>query len=387
MNILFVHTSSFKNCGGIGRVTEINAKKFRDQGFKVNFFILKEGIQDSCFGFKQFFLLDNNYQNPSNSNYFRTILLDLKIDIIINQSGVNINSLKFIKEAQVPESKIITCYHGAMKAIYDNYSIILRGNNSKGLMSNILRYDFVCRLFQYNYKRKMKRDLKYVIDNSERFVLLSENYINEMRFYCTHLDYNKVIFINNPINYTSPKKELHEKEKRLLYVGRINFSEKRSDLLPIIWEKISKKNPDWTFDIVGDGHKLKELKQMFNSKQLNRVNFHGYTDPLPFYKLATILCMTSAIEGYGLVLTEAIENSVVPIAFDVSYGVKEALDYGNLGLLVQPFKIDSYVEELEKLIESKSYRQTFIEKACLFDAVHKNKKIEEKWLHTFEEIL
>jgi aconitate hydratase len=23
-------------------------------------------------------------------------------------------------------------------------------------------------------------------------------------------------------------------------------------LLPIIWEKISKKNPDWTFDIVGD---------------------------------------------------------------------------------------------------------------------------------------
>lgn len=386
MNILFVHTSSFKNCGGIGRVTEINAKRFSQQGHKVYFFILKKGEQDHCFGFTQYFLPDNHYEHPDTLNNFRDTLSRLQIAIIINQSGVNIRSLQFIKKAVLPHTKIITCYHGAIKSIYDNYSIILRGNNSNRFLQKLLQYDVVCRIMRYNYKRKMKRDLQYVIDHSDKFVLLAENYIKELAFYNPRFDFSKVTFINNPVKYTNSTVRLEEKEKRLLFVGRINFSEKRCDLLPVLWEKVTRKFPDWTFDIVGSGPKLEALQQLFASKQLPRVRFHGYTDPLPFYQKALILTMTSAIEGYGLVLTEALENDVVPIAFDVSYGVKEALDYGALGVLIPPFDLTLYTEELEKLMVAEANRAPFLQKAHSFNAEEKNKAIEGKWLRTFSEL-
>lgn len=383
MNILYVHTSSFENCGGIGRVTEINAKKFREQGHNVYFFVLKKGATNRCFDFEQYFLTDNNYQNPVNLAYFRKVITDLKVDIIVSQSGVNTSSLQFIKEATLPHIKITTCYHGAIKSIYDNYAIILRGNTNHKILKKVFQFNFVCKLMRYNYKRKMIKDLDYVITNSSNFVLLNENYIQELRFYSNKFDFKKVISINNPLNYSNSSQEDVKKEKRLLYVGRINFSEKRCDLLPLLWEKVSQKCPDWHFDIVGDGSKLNELKAIFAAKKLKNVTFHGYTEPFALYQKASVLCLTSAIEGYGLVLVEAIENNVVPIAFDVSSGIKAALDYGRLGVLIPPFDFDLYCDELVKLFLDTNYRSCFTENAKTFDFRTQNSVMYEKWFSTF----
>jgi glycosyltransferase involved in cell wall biosynthesis len=387
MNILFVHTSSFENCGGIGRVTEINARKFKELGHEVFFFVLKQGVTNRCFDFTQYFLKDNNYQNPSNSDSFRETVSALKIDIIINQSGVNTRSLAFFKAASLPDIKIITCYHGAIKSIYDNYPIVLRGNTNHKLLKKLFQIDFVCKLLRYNYKRKMINDLGYVIANSSNFVLLNENYIQELSLYSSHFDLKKVISINNPLQYSHDVNQTVEKEKRLLYVGRINFSEKRCDLLPLIWERVSKRFPDWHFDIVGDGTKLLELKGLFAAKKLKNVTFHGYTNPFVLFQKASILCLTSAIEGYGLVLVEAIENNVVPIAFDVSCGVSDALDNGRLGVLIPPFDFELYCATLEKLFLDPKYSSIFTENAKSYDFDSKNKNIYDKWLSIFAQNL
>lgn len=387
MNLVFVHTSSFQNCGGIGRVTEINALNFKKKGHKVWFLILKEGKIDNCFGFTQFYLKSNDLTSEINKTYFREKLKELKADIIINQSGVNVSALNFIVESKIDSAKVITCYHGAIKSIYDNYDIILRGNVTNKLLKHLFQIKALRNFFQWNYKRKMKRNLKFVIDSSDKLILLSKGYISELDFYDFEYKKSKVDYVNNPVKYENFPKRKFNKKDVLLYVGRINFSEKQCNLLPPIWNRISKKHPNFVLKIVGDGNKLSELKNIFKEhNEADRVEFLGYTNPFPYYEEASILLLTSAIEGFGLVLTEALNYDVIPIAFDVSHGVREALMKGESGVLVKPFDLDEYVRKLDELILDKNLRNNLLEQHNEVNAGEKNKIIYEKWFQIFEQL-
>jgi glycosyltransferase involved in cell wall biosynthesis len=386
MNIFFVHTSSFKDCGGIGRVTEINALSFKKYGYNIHFFILKEGETDNCHGFTQFYLKNDDLTSSINKNYFREKLIEFEVDIIINQSGINVNSLGFIVNSKTKNLKIITCYHGAIKSIYDNYGRVLRGNMTNRFLKGLVDVEFVKNIFRLNYKRKMKRDLKFSIDNSHRFIFLSEGYVLELELYNLSYLKSKVDYVHNQIKYDGFVKTGAIKKDNLLYVGRINFSEKQCDLLPLIWDRISRKYPNLSLKIIGDGDRLLELKNIFKTNDAIGVEYLGYTNPFPHYEEASILLLTSAIEGFGLVLTEALNYGVVPIAFNVSSGVREALMQGKSGVLVNPFDLDEYVTKLEELILDKNVRMEFLRNHNESNPSEKNKLILEKWSHIFSQI-
>ena len=50
------------------------------------------------------------------------------------------------------------------------------------------------------------------------------------------------------------------KKNELLFVGRVNITQKRVDILLEIWHKIFLNFPDWELNIVGDGEDLNYLK-------------------------------------------------------------------------------------------------------------------------------
>lgn len=65
------------------------------------------------------------------------------------------------------------------------------------------------------------------------------------------------------------------------------------------------------------------LRKQIKKQNIKQVTLCGYTsDPQEVYKDASILCLTSSFEGWGLVLAEAHNNGVVPIAFECSAGVR-----------------------------------------------------------------
>ena len=64
------------------------------------------------------------------------------------------------------------------------------------------------------------------------------------------------------------------------------------------------------------------------------------------FKLATILCMTSASESFGLVLVEAMSYGVIPFAFNSFPAVTDIIQNGINGFLVEPFDIEQYAERL-----------------------------------------
>lgn len=173
-----------------------------------------------------------------------------------------------------------------------------------------------------------------------------------------------------PINYST------EKEREVLYVGRMSYEDKRVDRLLDIWHRVESHHSDWCLKIVGDGRERANLEAQAARLALQRVEFCGATaTPYTYYNTASILCLTSTFEGWGLVLTEAQQASVVPMAFACSEGVAEILSPSwESGVLIEPFDLDAYAAALSRLMSEAELRQKLAancrEKVKRYDIEH-----------------
>ena len=83
---------------------------------------------------------------------------------------------------------------------------------------------------------------------------------------------------------------------------------KNPDLIIRIWNKIAKDYQDWKVLFIGGGPMIDYCKNQFRC--LNNIEFLGQRDPEEFYKKASILCMASNNEGWGMVLVEAMSRKL-----------------------------------------------------------------------------
>ena len=92
---------------------------------------------------------------------------------------------------------------------------------------------------------------------------------------------------------------------------------KRVDRIVEAWENIYKKYPDWSLELVGEGPQLPYLKQYVKDKNIGNVRFHPFTKepPTRHYEAASILLLTSDLEGFGLVIIESMQFGCVPIVY------------------------------------------------------------------------
>lgn len=131
-------------------------------------------------------------------------------------------------------------------------------------------------------------------------------------------------------------------------MGRLSYADKRVDRLIDIWNILKGKTAGWQLIIVGEGDEKKKLEAYVKKLNLTNVEFAGFcNNPKQYYDRASILCLTSSFEGWGLVLTEAQANGIVPIAFECSDGVKSILSPNEInGLLIPPFDLEAYAKKL-----------------------------------------
>lgn len=162
---------------------------------------------------------------------------------------------------------------------------------------------------------------------------------------------SKVCAVYNPVDvgHYLPYRSVR-KEKEVLYVGRLSYADKRVDRLIRIWSSIEPLHPDWVLKIVGEGPEKNKLCQLASKLGLNNVKFVGYSaDPREHYSTASILCLTSSFEGWGMVLAESASAGVVPIAFECSAGTSQLLDLVG-GIKVAPFDEGEYERKLVELM-------------------------------------
>lgn len=125
-----------------------------------------------------------------------------------------------------------------------------------------------------------------------------------------------------------------DEDKVILAVGRLVEAKNYPGLL-VAFSIIYKNNKNLTLWIIGDGELMDEL--ILLSQKLNigdRVKFWGMRQDVElFYSSADVYVLSSAWEGFGLVVAEAMAAERVVVATDCG-GVREVV--GDQGILVAP---------------------------------------------------
>lgn len=196
----------------------------------------------------------------------------------------------------------------------------------------------------------------------------------------------KVGVMPNP-NSIAPQQTVSGESKKVIAVGRY-FFEKRFDNLLLIWSKVSKRFPDWSLEIWGEGGERKNLENIIEQLGIKETAFlKGFSSNIEEPLLtSSIFTSTSDFEGFGLALIEAMICGLVPISFDCPTGPRDIITDGKDGFLIPMNDLDGFAEKLSLLMENEQLRiemgQKAIQRARDFTA----DKIALRWMEEFKRL-
>lgn len=386
MKILFVIEAAFDPYGGgVQRTTFKLGKHFHENGLEVSYLSLSVSghMEQVDYGTLYHVEKPGGDDSPENRKRIRSIVEKIRPDIVINQHPYNIHLRNLLSEMREEGGyRLIGCLRNSLFSFKDNLenkvkeklvgSPLLPLVNNRAGLSCILAYHYL----------KHRRDLKRIIDKHDYFILLAPPNRQELEYFVGTYKPDKVRAIPNSIPDVHPP---GEKEKMLLYVGRLDVSQKRADLIAPLWERLHEKLPDWKFMIVGDG----EYRDTFLKKieDLPRIESIGQADPASYYEKASVLVMTSAYEGFPNVLLEAQSYGVVPVLFNSYSAAPWVATEGADSYLVEPFNLDEMAEKVVHLAQHPEQRAEMSSSAVESARRFTVEEVGKTWFSFFKEIM
>lgn len=384
--VLFVYSSYITPMnGGVERVTVTLADQLENVGFKVLYLSLNTPPQDKTYidSRRQYFLPCMKL-GPKANRFYKEFLIKNNINIVINQGAILDWVSNFVCRNRIPNITLISVLHNPPLGIAN--SKILSYKERFPTVKTIFEKCCFDNIFLRIYRIKHYSHYRLMYNQSDAIILLSKKFINEIRFLLHRKEYSKIFFIPNPNSFEIPTRHFYKKEKKVLYVGRIDTLQKKVNYLLDIWKLVYDKVPDWHLDIVGNGVELQSIIKYAEHLLLKNISFHGMQNPLPFYESSSLFCMTSSFEGFGLVLIEAMQEGVVPIAFNSFLSASDIIDNGINGFLITPFDKNEYANKLIQLMRDESLRQKLSLKAIAKSKAFSAKEITNKWIELFDHL-
>lgn len=380
-NIAFIHRAPFPH-GGAEKVTIDLTSWLVERGWNV--FIIAKSIDERLPKWMSeheniTFLCYNSLSHKQLARFVVEMSKLNQFDVIVVQ-GLWLRRLDIIRRKQ--QAAIVYCNHGMpLWQCIKKMRICgeLRERTAKwpvlGHAIGWLSY----RLSDY-FRRRTVRLYRMSYNNSDVMTQLCDAYTHTMSEALGVPIDNRLITMYNA-QPPAPIKYATEKRREVLYVGRMSYEDKRVDRLLDIWHRVESRFPDWQLRIVGDGRERENLEAQAVRLGLQRVEFCCATaTPHLYYNTASILCLTSTFEGWGLVLTEAQQAGVVPMAFACSEGVSEILSPSwECGVLIEPFDLDTYAAALARLMSNDELREQIAANCREKVKNYSIEKVGERW--------
>ena len=317
--------------GGAERVTAVLADEFAKRGWRIGIAVyrfedksLMSGIDRSI----RCLEMTGKGFSSENAAKLRNFVKENGYDYIINGWCPPYSHTKFIRRAIASMNvKLVALHHN----VPNMNNRIAKAHNS------ILK-----KVFQF----ASAINLRLVYRSCDAYVVLADCFKRVFADFTRVKDISKLHAIGNPLTLSPLPPQ--EKENAILYVGRLEETQKRVSRVIEVWKTLYSRFPDWRLDIVGDGPNRAEYEDQ--AKCVDRIAFHGFRNPAEFYAKSKILLLTSDFEGFGLVLVEALAAKCVPLALGTYPSVHDIINGANGIVAIPPFEAGRFSQILADMM-------------------------------------
>jgi len=215
----------------------------------------------------------------------------------------------------------------------------------------------------------------------DQFLALTS--VDAARF--TQAGLNNASWLPNPLAQW-PSEVANPYSRTITYLGRLS-AEKAPMTLMQAWRIICEQERlgDWNLDIIGSGpHDVQIQAAMIDLPRVKLLP--PLADPYVALKETGILAVPSLIEGLPLVLMEALASGVSAVASDCSAGVRELLDEGRCGLLVNRGDAADLARGLCELAENDDLRARLGRQGREHMLSYERERILDQWEQLFENV-
>jgi glycosyltransferase involved in cell wall biosynthesis len=386
MNILFLNLYSYG--GGVEVVTVCMANKFVHEGHSV--YIVAFGNPDIYFLDRldprvQVVVLSFSVLRIKNIQIINNIIYSKKINFAINQRGENIFICLLLKIAKKKSPvKILSLYHNQPGVNTRIASIDIRQRESKLNILQKLSFKTEKIIFTKLISWNMK--IAYLL--SDKYILLSKNYINIFYKFIGISNSSKIGIMPNPITLINKTSNSSFKKKKIIFVARLIKYPKHPERIIELWEAIRLQISEWSLEILGDGIERANLEAYCNIKKIERISFTGFVNPESYYAEASILLLVSDYEGFPLVLVEAMNYGVVPVVYHSFEALTDIVTDNKNGLIVKPDEAGQYsklemIKTILLLTNNEKLLKYLSENALKSSGYFSLEHIYQKWINLF----
>lgn len=225
-------------------------------------------------------------------------------------------------------------------------------------------------------------------------MVLSPCYIEEFKKFTGIKDTSRLIVMTNPVTIGLDNFQYNpnNKEKEIIYVGRLDFVQKRVYRVIDTWNYLEERFPDWKLTIVGDGEDRGNLENHVEALGLKHVSFEGFKNPLEYYKRASILLLTSDFEGFPLVLAECMSFGVVPTVYASYAAVYDIIEDGKDGIILpfdseKGYDAELMADRVAQVMMADEFKHRMAIKAIEKSKNYSVNSICHLWIKIFEELI
>ena len=311
------------------------------------------------------------------------VIESMRPDVVINQMPY-LTELAVFLDSRRSEFLLLGCLRNTLFSVVSN----LGAYRQQLVPATLARWvpDFILDFGLLRFHRwQHGRQLRQILGRHDRFVMFGPPNLDELRYFVPDFDPSSVALIPNSIPRVLDA--VPEKEKRILWLGRLCNQQKRCQLLVPLWQRLCHTLPDWRLDIVGDGPARSELEAAFAAADLVNYEFHGKQAPEPFFDRSAIFVMTSAYEGFPNTLIEAQSYGAVPVIFDNYPIASWVVGNADNGFLIGPFDIRAMAGCIEDLTAAPEKRLELATAALENARRFEIDRVGAQWMNLFKELL
>lgn len=176
---------------------------------------------------------------------------------------------------------------------------------------------------------------------------------------------------------------------RVINVGRLT-KDKQQIMLLDIWKEFNKKFPqnEYLLQIIGSGEEKENIINYIEENKIKNVELIPHTSKIEeYYREAELFVFTSKMEGFGMVLLEAMSYGIPCISFDCPSGPRDIINNEVNGFLVPCYDKSKFSNYIYKYVTSdQSIKENFSRGAKETIIQWDNNEIINKWVDVFRKI-